>query len=331
MTAAPLSILGLGLELPPAVPVRELAAARGADASFYKGWNNVCQAHGDDDHPSSMGARALSAALDDAGVTQDELRLVVFTGVSRDFPPSWSVATEIMRLLGMAGEGCIGLDLTIGCLATLSALDYAQGWLSSRAGGCAAIVAAERWAYTVDYADPRLAGIWAQGDGAGAMVVGMRRGGRAIASFLGAEFTSHPSYNGHVLIPYGGTRAPVAPPGASPYARTLSTRPRREVRDTYVRNYQHAYDALRARLGGVEASRLVCNQLSPQVVEMIAASFGIPLERTVITGHETGHLGASDVIVGLQRLRDEDGIDAPIALAASTAYAFGAGMLVPPS
>ena len=39
----------------------------------------------------------------------------------------------------------------------------------------------------------------------------------------------------------------IAPPGASPYSRTLSKRPRREVRDTYIRNYTRAFEALTGR------------------------------------------------------------------------------------
>jgi 3-oxoacyl-[acyl-carrier-protein] synthase-3 len=335
MMAPALSILGMGTDLPPAVSVVDYVESKGADTSFYKGWRRVCHA-GSDDHPSTMGRRAFAQALRDSGVAKQDIRLVVFSGVSRDYPPSWSVATEIMRLEGMSGEGCVGIDLTIGCLGTLSALDFAQGWLAQRGGGCAAIVAAERWAYTVDHSNPNLSGIWAQGDGAGALIVGMNSGRPAIMNFLAAEFTSYSEYNGHVLIPYGGTRNPVAPPGANPYARTLSSRPRREIRDTYLRHYKSAYEAVIRRLSdaqspGVQPRRLVCNQLSPQVVDMIAAAFGIPTDGAVATGHDTGHLGAADIIVGLARLRERDEIDAPIAIGASTAYAFGAGIAVPPA
>jgi hypothetical protein len=49
----------------------------------------------------------------------------------------------------------------------------------------------------------------------------------------------------------------------------------------------------------------------------------------VVTGHKYGHLGSGDLIVGLHELIERDEVDVPVALAASTPYAFGAGLIVP--
>lgn len=324
-----LSILGMGLELPPAVRVADYAASKGADASFYKSWERVCHARDENDQPSTMGSAALQKALAQCGVPAQKIRMVLFTGVSRDYVPSWSVATEVMRLNGIS-EDCVGLDITIGCLATLSAMDLAQGWLAQRGGGHVAIVAAERWSHTVDKGDPDMSGMWVWADGAAAMVVGMNVPEKPIADFLGAEFTSRSDFNGHVLIPYGGTRAPVAPEGADPHARTVSSRSRREVKEAYAHGYTRAYDNI-SRRTGVRGERLVCNQMSPQTIEILAANLGMPMERVILTGHDTGHLGAADVIVGLDRLHRTEGITMPVLLGSSTAYAFGAGIVVPPA
>ena len=330
MTAPPLSVLGIGLELPPSVPVREFAASKGADVSFYKGWDRVSLVRDDEDQPSTMGSLAFGRALAQSGVEASEIRMLIFTGVSRDYPASWSVATEVMRLHGMADD-CVGLDLTIGCLATLSALDLIQSWLATRGGGYAAIVAAERWSHTVDHSNSALAGMWAWADGAAAMIVGMGTDRASVADFLGAEFTSNSDYNGQVLIPYGGTRAPSAPPGVDPSTRTVgASRTREEIKAAYARGYTRAYDALTQRLG-LRGERLICNQMSPPTLEMIAGEFGIPMSRVLVTANDVGHLGTSDLMFGLHVLAERNLIDGPIALGASTAYAFGAGLVVPPS
>ena len=311
-----LSILGIGTELPPSVDVAEFAASKGADTRFYTSWKRAGQARDDNDQPSTMGSAALQKALAQSGVDKNKIGLVLFTGVSRDYVPSWSVATEVMRLNGMSDD-CVGLDITIGCLATLSALDLAQGWLGQRTDRLVAIVAAERWSHSVDKSDPSLAGMWVWADGAAAMVLGMnadatRSCEKSLADFIGAEFTSCSDYNGHVLIPYGGTRMPAAPAGANPYAR----------------GYRRAYDAISKRTG-VRGERLICNQMSPQTIEMIAGTLGIAMEKVLLTGHDTGHLGAADVIVGLDRLHRTEGIKVPVILGSSTAYAFGVGLVVP--
>lgn len=323
-----LSILGLGVDLPPAVDVRSLASAAGADVSRYFSWDVVCRAR-PDDQPSLFASAALSRALDSSGVRASELGLVIFAGVSRDYVPSWSVATEVMRLHGV-NDGCVGLDMTIGCLGSLAALEMAHGWLAVRGGGHAAIVMGERWSHTVDLRNANTAAMWAWADGGSAIVVGMGSSRPSIAEFLGAEFTSQSDSNGHVLIPYGGTREPLAPPGVDPFARRVSDRNRRDVKASYDRGYQQAYRALTQRLG-ISGSRLVCNQITPPTVQMISSGLGFDMDRVVITGDNTGHLGASDAVLGLQYLQTHDLIDGPIVIAASTAYAFGTGLVVPPS
>ncbi|BCB83777.1 beta-ketoacyl-[acyl-carrier-protein] synthase family protein [Phytohabitans suffuscus] len=325
MTPPPLALLGLGFDLPPPVDVVALAAAKGVDTSGYRSWPRACHVRGPDDQPSTMGATALRQALDESGVSAADLRLLIFTGVSRDYPPSWSVATEIMHLV-RAGADCLGLDLTLGCAASLSALDLAQGWLAARGGGVAAVVAAERWSHTVDPTNPA-SRTWAWADGAAAVVTGVGAA-PGFAAFLGAEFTTRADYNGHVLVRYGGTRHPVAPPGVDVATRLVSDRPRDEIRATYLAGYTAAYAALTDRLR-VHANRLVCNQISPAVVALIAEGLGVPSSRTVLTGPELGHLGAADIFVGLDRLRGAGLLDEPVIMGSSTAYAFGTGIVGP--
>jgi 3-oxoacyl-[acyl-carrier-protein] synthase III len=324
--APPLSILGMGVELPPAVDVRALAESHGADVSRYFSWDRVCRAR-PVDQPSSLASTALERALADSGVHASELRIVVFAGVSRDYLPSWSVATEVMKLHGV-NDGCVGLDVTIGCLGSLAALEVVHGWLAVRGGGYGAIVMGERWSHTVDLSNANTAAMWAWADGGSAIVVAMGSQRPSIAEFLGAEFTSQSDSNGHVLVPYGGTREPIAPPGVDPFARRVSDRNRRDVKASYDRGYQQSYRALTDRLG-IVGTRLVCNQITPPTVQMIAAGLGFEMERVVITGNETGHLGASDAVMGLRHLQAANCLDGPIVVAASTAYAFGTGIVVP--
>ncbi len=325
MNPVPVSILGIGLHLPPAVPVLERAASRGADVSGYRGWERSCLAR-DGEHPSTMGADALRRALERSGVAPEDLGLVLFVGSSRDYVPSWSVSNELMRLCG-ASDRCLGLDVTAGCLATLGGLALAQGWLAAQGGGHAAVVAAERWTQTIDYADVTAATLWAYGDSAGALVIGLDAPQQGIATFLGAEFRSASANNGHVLIPYGGTRAPQAPPGVDPNRRQVSDRPKSEITASYRKGYGDAFAALRGRFA-LEPGRMICNQMSPQLVGLVAETTGMT-GRVVCTGHETGHLGGTDIVVGLERLVGDGALDEPVLVCASAAYGFGAGFLVP--
>lgn len=328
MTAvSPLGILGTGVYLPPAKPVREVAAAAGADVSNYQGWDNVCHAL-PDDHPSTMGATALKAAMADAGIAAEELRLVLFAGISRDYLPSFSIASEIMQACAATGH-CLGLDMTIGCLGGLSGLDMAQGWLSCHGGGVAAIVTAERWSYTVDHGSVASMGLWAHGDGASAAVVALDTPHLPKCLFRGVEFTTQSDLNGTVLIKYGGTRYPVAPPGANPAERLFMGNSRADIRERYTYGYKSSVEAMRKRFG-VSPQRVIINQTAALFLQLIAQVIGIPIENFLITGPETGHVGSADLLIGLDRILKSGPLEEPCLLASSTPYAFGAGLVEPP-
>jgi 3-oxoacyl-[acyl-carrier-protein] synthase III len=321
-----LSILGTGVYLPPARPVRDVVSAAGQDSGDYQGWDNCCHAL-DDDHPSTMGATALRSALKDANIDPDELKLVLFAGMSRDYLPSWSVATEIMKDCG-APAHCMGLDMTAGCLGALSALDMAQGWLTAHGGGVAAIVAAERWTYTIDYTSIENMGLWGHSDGAAATIVGQGSSHQSKATFCGAEFVSQSDLNGTVLIEYGGTRNPIAPAGLKPFERKLMGLQRNDLRQRYSDGYSNSFKALKERFD-YNPRKVIINQTANLFLHLIASVIEIPIEDFILTGHETGHVGSADILIGLDRLLKSGGMNEPHLMAGSTPYAFGSGLMMP--
>jgi hypothetical protein len=62
---------------------------------------------------------------------------------------------------------------------------------------------------------------------------------------------------------------------------------------------------------------------------MVGTVFGLE-DATIVSGHDTGHLGGPDVIVGLDAFLEGTFDDETVLMSASAAYGFGAGFLVPP-
>jgi 3-oxoacyl-[acyl-carrier-protein] synthase III len=217
--------------------------------------------------------------------------------------------------------------MTAGCLATLVALEFSRTWFAARGPGYAAIVAAERWSQSIEYTNPTEQALWSYGDSAGALVVSVGKGA-GLATYLGADFRSAAESNGGVLVPYGGTREPIAPPGANPLARRMSGKPAKEIKNTYRKGYGESFAALQRRFP-MQPAVLVCNQMSPGVVWMLGDIFGLK-DASVVTGHDYGHLGGVDVIVGLRRELESGKARFPILAGASTAYGFGTGLIAAP-
>ena len=327
MTADQLSIVGTGLALQPSALVVDRMAARGVDASKYKGWTRHCVAP-DSEHPSTMGSAALDRALAAAGCAPEELRLLLSIGLSREYLPNWSVAAEVMRL-SKVPHGCLGFDILVGCLGTLTGLEIARGWLRGLGGGYAAIVGAERWTHTVP-PDPKVEGMWGFSDGAGACIVALGPHERTMCTYVDAVFSSHTSLNGFILIKYGGTVNPQPPPEeAHAYLRHIDVSKGLTMFTTYVQEYTRVLNALLDR-HRVRPDWIVCNQISPTLLAKLAEIAKVEPARVYSTGHELGHLGSADIILGLQRLAEAQQLHGNIVLVASTAYGFGAALVTAP-
>lgn len=295
-----LSIVGVGHYLPPSFNVKDLITAAGGNPQDHSGWPVVCVAQ-DEDHPSSMGLAALCAALSDARLQPEDIDIVLFCGVSRDYPPSWSVAVEIMRNLNMPKDR-FGFDTSCGCAGALLGLQIIDGWTSLREQGRVALVTAERWSYTVDRRDSSQKTLWGHADGAAAVILQKGRVSDAHAILLGTRFHTRSEMNDAILVQYGGTRFPHAPQGTSSYFRKKRWS---GTQDEYRAIQRDNYETIIGKMNkdfGILPKWVVCNQNGPGFVASIAGIAQIPSERVVLTGDKTGHVGSADVILGLEML-----------------------------
>jgi 3-oxoacyl-[acyl-carrier-protein] synthase III len=112
--------------------------------------------------------------------------------------------------------------------------------------------------------------------------------------------------------------------------RTLAPVPGKEIWAAYAAGYARVFEAFKQRFG-VRPGRLICNQPSPNVVNMISEVAGLGAELTCRTGYEYGHVGGADVMIGLRHLIEARQLDRPLAMAASSPVAFGAGLITPPA
>jgi 3-oxoacyl-[acyl-carrier-protein] synthase III len=322
---ASVAVLGAGAYLPPSQSVIDLA--KGADTSGYDGWPRACIA-GEDDHPSTMGAKATLAALADAGVRKEQLKLVVSCGMSREYLLAWSVATEIIRLMGIP-SACLGLDINVGCTGLMAGLEVARSWLLANGGGYAAVVSADRQSSQIDRGDPESERIWAMSDGAAAVILGLGAKEPARAHYRGSCFSTHPDFNDVLLPPCGGTRRPAAPDGRNLLVfRSPPTK--KELFDVLRAEYLKVMrDVLRQY--GSKPEYLVCVQLSPKFVSMLREFARMDENQVIRTGDEVGHACGADIALGIQKLLSRGPLRGDALLVSGTLYAFAAGLLQPRS
>ena len=123
-----------------------------------------------------MAVKAAERALENAGISADELDLIIATTITGD---TLSPGTGCM-VQNRIGAHCPAFDLAAACSGFLFALETAAGFLSRGAYNRVLVVSAERMSGIIDWTDRSTCCIF--GDGAGAAVLG--KGDGLVASHL---------------------------------------------------------------------------------------------------------------------------------------------------
>ena len=118
-----------------------------------------------DESAAEMGAKAAQRALEAAGITADQLDLIVGATVSADAVCP-SAAALVQREIGAS---CPAFDVNSACSGFLFALDTAAAFIARGGIRYALVLGAERLSRIVDWTDRSTCVIF--GDGSGAFVI----------------------------------------------------------------------------------------------------------------------------------------------------------------
>lgn len=197
----PLRVLATGVALPERhVTAEELDARLGRPPGTTLQSSGVEARYlsGSDETQSELGAKALHAALDRAGLGTAGIDLLIGAcGVPEQALPS--TACAIAAHAGLA-DGTPAFDVNASCLSFLAALHQAAALLAAGSYRRIAIVSSDLPSRGVDWAQPHASSIF--GDGAAAVIV-ERGDGRA--RMLACRFKTYPAGRRHCEIRAGGT------------------------------------------------------------------------------------------------------------------------------
>lgn len=165
-----LQIIGMGKYLPPLqVHSADLEARMGLEPGWIFEKSGVEIRHFvEEDTNSSMGAKALETALNQAGLAYADLDLLISAAGSYDYPiPDTSCLIQKAAGQGMSGIPSFTIDAT--CLSFITALDVASCLLESGRYQTIAIVSSEIASKSLNYQEWESASLL--GDGAAAAIV----------------------------------------------------------------------------------------------------------------------------------------------------------------
>lgn len=142
---------------------------------------------------ADLGRRAAELAMKRAGVTPQDIGMVLAGGCAPDF----AIPAEACRIAEQLGIEAPALDLNSACTSYFAALRMLSMMDPARTPRFILVIASEVMTRTVDYTDRNSAVLW--GDGAAAGVLSLSEPGRA--EMLGNDLASDPAGYDKVVIP----------------------------------------------------------------------------------------------------------------------------------
>lgn len=240
---------------------------------------------------SKMATIAAQRALDDAGVSGEDVDLVIVATCTPD--DLFGDAAHVASIIGATNAAAF--DITAACSGFLLAMTTASQYLHNGAYKTAVVVAADGLSRWVDWSDRNTCILF--GDGAGAVVM-KTADGTSEPGVLGYEMHSDGRGRASLNIKYAGEERllpDVATVTNGKYA-CLNMTGKEVFKFATSRAPEVLQEALvNAAVTAEEVDWLVLHQANIRIIESVAKKLGIPMEKVITNLSEVGNTGAASI------------------------------------
>jgi 3-oxoacyl-[acyl-carrier-protein] synthase-3 len=243
-----------------------------------------------DEATSTFAAAAGAQALKDAGLTPDELDLILVSTCTPDFPVP-GCAPLVQTTLGAGRAGAF--DLNAGCTGFVYGLSVASAMVDAGTARNVLVCGADTLSRVTNYEDRTTAVLF--GDGAGAVVVGASDGATRVGPFV---FGCDGSKADWLWIQAGGSAKPTTAETIQQHEHQL------EMHGQDV--YKHACDRMTEAAREVLGSRsldsvdlVVAHQANARIVRTVAQRLGLAKEQVVDNIARYGNNSAASIPIAL--------------------------------
>ncbi len=251
-----------------------------------------------DEYTSDMGLEAAKRALEAAGISAEELDLILVATLTPDyiFP-----STACLIQSALKASKAAAMDVQAACTGYLYTLAMAKAFIESGMHKNILIVASEKLSSIVNYKDRNTCVLF--GDGASAAVISAEGKGLHIRDVsLGADGEQA----NLLVLPAGGSRKPATRETVEENLHFLQMEGKEVFKHAVRRMETAAKESLdKAGLKEEDISWLIPHQANIRIIEALAKRFQVPVEKVFVTIHKYGNTSASSVGIALDELMKE--------------------------
>ena len=242
-----------------------------------------------DEETSDMAVKAAREAIKDAGISPEQIGLILVATVTPD-QPFPSVSTMLQEQLGAVNAAA--MDISAACAGFMYGLVTAKQFVESDTYSHVLVVGVEKLSKITDWEDRNTAVLF--GDGAGAAVVSKVSEGRGILSFeLGADGS-------------GGKHLYQDGPHLKMNGREVFKFAVRQMGESAVSVIE------KAGLKKEDIDMLIPHQANIRIMDASRERLGLPVEKMSKTIHKYGNTSSASIPISLNeevingKIKDDD-------------------------
>jgi len=242
---------------------------------------------------SDMAVAAAQRALDAAGMTADQLGLILVATVSGDylFP---STACLVQTKLGAPQVGCV--DLGAACSGFVYALSTAHAMATTGAADNILVIGVESLSKITNYEDRASCILF--GDGAGAAIVSTEfEHGELLSSSLHAEGAGEDV----IKLPAGGTARPASHETVDERLHMMQLRGR-EVYKFAVGKMVELVENAKETHSDLELGYIVPHQVNLRILESARQRLELSADQVFVNIEKYGNTSAASIPIGLDEV-----------------------------
>ncbi len=248
---------------------------------------------GEDEAASDLAYQAALIALNDAGISPEELDLVVVATVTPDTPLP-AAACHLQHRLG--AKRAAAFDVNAACSGFIYGLSVAEQYLRTGRYETILVVGTEVLSRITDWTDRNTCILF--GDGAGAVVLGA--GEDTERGILSNHLHSDGSLADYLIVHGGGSRLPQSEEVLAERLNYIQMRGNETFKVAVRAMIEVALEALEQNgYGPSDVDLFIPHQANRRIVEAVGKRLGIPKERVVINIDRLGNTSAASIPIAL--------------------------------
>jgi 3-oxoacyl-[acyl-carrier-protein] synthase-3 len=245
-----------------------------------------------DEFTSDMAAHAARRAMKMAGVTADQVDLIIVATITPDMP---FPATACLVQQKIGARQAAAFDVEAACSGFIYALEIGQQFIMSRTYETVLVIGAEKLSSITDWTDRNTCVLF--GDGAGAAILQSRTGSHGLLTVvMGVDGTK----SNLIHMPAGGSRCPASAASVAARLHYLRMDGRETFKNAIQAMQQAAEEALRRC--ELDISKIKCvipHQANRRIIDAVGERLGATPEQLFVNLDKYGNTSAASVAIAL--------------------------------